>query len=399
MIPPKIAVVFGTRPEAVKLAPVYQELRRRKDKLDVEVIITGQHREMLDQMLGTFDLFPDVDLDIMQPDQTLAEVTTRALTQLQETFAQRGPDLVLVQGDTCTCFAAALAAYYEKIPIGHVEAGLRTADRYSPFPEEMYRRLADQLSDIHFAATRRARHNLLGEGFSIDSIMVTGNPVVDALYTVTQQGASLANTDLRWVEDIEGRLCLLTAHRRENWGVPLTQVFMAIKQLVQMHPDLNVIFPVHKNPKVRKAAEEILGAAERVVLCDPVDYLTFVALMARSDIIVTDSGGVQEEAPALGVPVIVVRDTTERPEGVEAGVAKLVGTQTESIVAEVSRLLKNPTEYHRMTALACPYGDGRAAVRICDALEYYFRLRDVRPADFEWEPAGAEPSAPEPEEQ
>lgn len=384
MMPSRIALVFGTRPEAVKLAPVYEELRRRPDKFEVEVIVTAQHREMLDQMLDAFDITPNVDLDIMQPEQTLADVTARALTLLQKAIAQMAPDMVVVQGDTCTTFSAALAAYYEKVPVAHVEAGLRTNDKYSPFPEEVYRRLTSGLADIHFAATHRARHNLLGEGVAPDAIFVTGNPVVDALYAVLERGGGLAGSDLRWVEDIEGRLCLLTAHRRESLGVPLTRVFMAVKQLVQEFGDLNVVFPVHRNPKVRKAAEEILGGVERVALCDPVDYLTFVPLMARADIIITDSGGVQEEAPALGVPVIVVRETTERPEGVEAGVAKLVGTQTEAIVAEVSRLLNNPTEYRRMASIGCPYGDGRAAGRICDALEHHFGMRDSRPADFEW---------------
>lgn len=386
MILPKVALVFGTRPEAVKLAPVYQELRRRSDRLNVEVVVTGQHREMLDQMLRVFDMFPDADLDIMAPEQTLAQITTRALTQLQEVFAERAPDLVLVQGDTATCFAGALAAYYERIPVGHVEAGLRTNDRYSPFPEEMYRRLTDQLSELHFPATHRSRRNLLGEGTSIDSIFVTGNTVVDALYTVLERGPGLDKTDLHWVKDIEGRVCLLTAHRRENLGVPLTRVFLAVKQLVETFTDLNVIFPVHKNPKVQRAAQEILGSCERVVLCEPVDYLTFVALMGRADIIITDSGGVQEEAPALGVPVMVVRETTERPEGVEAGVARLVGTQTEDIVAGVSQVLRNPNEYRRMSSIGCPYGDGRASIRICDAIEYYFDLRDTRPAEFEWHP-------------
>jgi UDP-N-acetylglucosamine 2-epimerase (non-hydrolysing) len=386
MSKPRIALVFGTRPEAVKLAPVYHELRRRDARFEAEIYVTAQHREMLDQMLRGFDMAPDVDLDIMQPEQTLTDVTTRALGALQQTFAQRAPDLVMVQGDTCTSFVGALAAYYQKIPVAHVEAGLRTNDKYSPFPEEMFRRLTGVLADIHFAATRRAFHNLMGENVSPEAVFVTGNPVVDALFTVLERGGGLANTDLRWIEDIEGRICLVTAHRRESLGVPLTRIFMAIKQLVEQFDDLNVIFPVHRNPVVRKAADEILGTTERVVLCDPVDYLTFVPLMARADLIITDSGGVQEEAPALGVPVLVVRDTTERPEGVDAGVAKLVGTQTEAIVAEASRLLNNPAEFHRMASIGCPYGDGRAGARICDVLEYYFHLRDTRPPDFEWKP-------------
>lgn len=383
MTPSKVAVVFGTRPEAVKLAPVCQELARRSAKFQLELIVTGQHREMLDQMLATFGLVPDLDLDIMQPEQSLTEVTTRALSRLQEAFSQRRPDVVLVQGDTTTTFCAALAAYYERTFVGHVEAGLRTDNKFSPFPEEINRRLTTVLADVHFAATRRARHNLQGEGVSPSRIFVTGNPVVDALHTVLERGGGLAATDLRWVEDIEGRVCLVTAHRRESLGVPLTRVFLAIKQLVETFPDLNVIFPVHRNPKVRRAAEEILGQTERVVLCDPVDYLTFVPLMARADLIITDSGGVQEEAPALGVPVLVVRDTTERPEGIEAGVARLVGTQTDSIVAAASLLLTNPSDYRRMATAGCPYGDGRAAVRICDALEFTLGLRDAPPAEFD----------------
>lgn len=382
-------MVFGTRPEAVKLAPVHEELRKRGDRFEAEVIVTAQHREMLDQMLRVFDIAPAVDLDIMQPGQTLADITSRAVSTLQRTFAQRGPDLVLVQGDTCTTFSAALAAYYEKVPVGHVEAGLRTADKYAPFPEEMFRRLTGALTDLHLAATRRARHNLLGEGIPAESVFVTGNPVVDALYTVLERGGGLAGTDLGWVEDIEGRVCLLTAHRRESLGVPMVRVFTAVRQLVQTFPDLHVIFPVHRNPRVQQAAHEILGGVERVTLCEPVDYLTFVPLMARADIIITDSGGVQEEAPALGVPVFVARDTTERPEGVEAGVARLVGTQTETIVAEVGRLLTNPAEYRRAASIGSPYGDGKAAARICDAIEYTLGLRDTRPADFDWQPAEA----------
>ncbi len=387
MIPRKIALVFGTRPEAVKLAPVWQELKRRKDKFSPEVIVTAQHRDMLDQMLSTFDMRPDVDLDIMRPEQTLAEVTTRALTELQHVFSRGAFDIVLVQGDTCTCFAAALAAYYERTGVGHVEAGLRTRDKYSPFPEEMFRRLTGELADLHLAATARARHNLLGEGVAPEAVFVTGNPVVDALQTVVAAGTSLAGTPLEWLDDLDGRLCLLTAHRRENLGVPLTRIFMAVRELVDAFRDLTVVFPVHKNPTVRKAAEEILEGSDRIVLCDPVDYATFVPLMVRSDIIITDSGGVQEEAPAIGVPVVVVRETTERPEGVEAGVAKLVGTQTEDIVAEVSRLLTNATEYSRMKEAGCPYGDGKAAQRICDALEFHFGLRNQRPEDFEWRSA------------
>lgn len=380
MSEPTVALVFGTRPEAIKLAPVYQELRRRNRP--VQVIVTAQHRGLLDQMMAVFDMTPDVDLDIMQESQTLAQVTSRALTGLQETLARLRPDVVMVQGDTTTVLGGTLAAFYEHIPVAHVEAGLRTNDKFNPFPEEINRRLTDIVSDLHLAATRRARHNLLGEGVPPESVYVTGNPVVDALRQVLDRRPDLPE-HLRWIEDLDGRLILVTAHRRENLGVPFSRICQALQEIVERHPDVTVLWPLHPNPLVTRAAHELLDGVERIVLTDPLDYLAFVPTMAHADLVITDSGGVQEEAPALGIPVLVTRDTTERPEGVDAGVAKLVGTEVETIVAEANRLLVNPSEYTRMTEVGCPYGDGHAAERICDAVDHFFGLRDERPRDFE----------------
>jgi UDP-N-acetylglucosamine 2-epimerase (non-hydrolysing) len=378
---PLVALVFGTRPEAIKLAPVYAELKRRGKP--VTVIVTAQHRGLLDQMLAVFDMQPDIDLDLMQEGQGLGQLTCRALSGLQEAFQKTRPDIVLVQGDTTTVLGGALAAFYEKIPIGHVEAGLRTRDKLSPYPEEMNRRLTDVMTDVYFAATRRARHNLQGEGVDANAIYVTGNPVVDALRAVLDRDPGLPE-EFKWVDELEGRLLLTTAHRRENLGVPFSRICEALREIVERFPDVTVVWPLHPNPLVSKAAHELLDGLDRVILCDPLDYWAFVPLMARADLILTDSGGVQEEAPAVGVPVLVTRESTERPEGVEAGVARLVGTETETIVAEAARILESPTEYTRMTEVGCPYGDGRAAERICDAIEHHFGLREERPEDFQW---------------
>ena len=381
MSEPTVALVFGTRPEAIKMAPIYTELKRRGRP--VQVIITAQHRSLLDQMLEVFDIQVDVDLNIMQEGQTLAEITSRALVGLQQAFRQSRPSLVMVQGDTTTVLGGALAAFYERIPVAHVEAGLRTQDKYSPFPEEINRRLTDVISDVYLAATRRARHNLLGEGIAPNAIYVTGNPVVDALRVVADKGLALPE-HLKWLDDLDGRLILVTSHRRENLGVPFSRICQALQEIVERYPDVTVLWPLHPNPLVTKAAHELLDGVERVVLTEPLDYLSFVPVMQRADLIITDSGGVQEEAPALGIPVLVTRDTTERPEGVDAGVAKLVGTETEVIVREAAALLDNPTEYARMTEIGCPYGDGKAAQRICDAIDHFLGLRPDRPTDFSW---------------
>ena len=380
-----IAIIFGTRPEAIKLAPVYEEMRSRAG-LKPLLITTGQHREMLGQVLEVFDLEPDLSFDIMQHGQSLAQVTSRALVALEVACDEHEADLVLVQGDTATTFVGALIGYFRQVKVGHVEAGLRSGDKYSPFPEEVFRRLVGGIADLHFAATTRARENLLAEGVDAETIFVTGNTVVDAMQSIIERKPTLAGTDFEWLEEVSGRVLLVTAHRRENLGVPFTRICTAIAKLAEDFEDLTVVFPMHLNPMVRQAADELLGDLERVHLCEPADYVTFVPLMARADLIITDSGGIQEEAPSLHVPVLVVRETTERPEGIEAGVVKLVGTQTEDIIATAQELLTSATAYQRMAGGGNPYGDGRASERICDALEFALGQREERPADFQYAP-------------
>ena len=380
----KAAIVFGTRPEAIKLAPVHQEMLRREG-FEPLLMATGQHREMHEQVCQVFDLTPDVSLDIMQHGQTLGEVVSRAFTGLEEALTEHRPDIVLVQGDTATSFAGALAAFFGQMRVGHIEAGLRSGNKYSPFPEEVFRRMTGVVANLHFAATERARENLLAENVASDTIFVTGNTVIDALLATREKHPTLAGTEFEWLDEVDGRIMLVTAHRRENLGVPFTRICTAIAQLVERFDDLHVVFPMHLNPKVRRAASELLGDYDRVRLCEPADYLTFVPLMARAHLILTDSGGIQEEAPALGVPVLVARDTTERPEGVEAGVVNLVGTQTETIVAAATELLSNPSAYARMAQGGSPYGDGMASARICDILEFALGQREQRPEDFSYQ--------------
>lgn len=358
----RILAVVGTRPEAIKMAPVIRALRS-EPWAEVRVLATAQHRQMLDQVLDAFAIVPDVDLDIMAPNQTLPELTSRLLSRLDEVFARERPDAVLIQGDTTTVMTAAMAAFYRHIAVGHVEAGLRTGDLQNPFPEEMNRIVAGRLSRWHFAPTAGARDNLLREGFDPASVHVTGNTVIDALLEVVQREVPLP------VEVPEGRrMLLVTAHRRENFGAPFREVCEAVRDIADRHADVHVVYPVHPNPNVSGPAHEILSGHARIVLCPPLDYLPFVAAMKRAHLILTDSGGVQEEAPALGKPVLVMRQETERPEAVEAGVVKLVGPVREAIVAEASRLLDDPEAYARMARGVSPYGDGRAAGRIVDIL-------------------------------
>ncbi len=366
------------------MAPVHEELQSR-DQFEPLLMTTGQHREMLDQVCQVFDMQPDVSLDIMQHDQTIGGVIARAFTGLEAAFREHRPDIVLVQGDTATTFTGALTGFLEQITVGHVEAGLRSGNRHSPFPEEVFRRMIGPAADVHLPATDRAKENLLAEGVDEETIFVCGNPVIDALLTTRERCGSLEGTEFEWVEEIDGRIMLVTAHRRENLGVPLTRVCNAIARLVERFDDLHVVFPMHLNPKVRRAATELLGDSERVRLCEPADYVTFVSLMDHADIILTDSGGIQEEAPALGIPVLVARDTTERPEGVEAEVVRLVGTDTDAVFEAGEELLSNPSVYARMASGGSPYGDGRAAERICDALEYVLELRDSPPEPFAYE--------------
>jgi len=363
-----IACIIGTRPDALKMAPVIVELGRRPQAVRPLVIATGQHREMLQQVLDVFDIRPAHNLDIMQPGQSLSQITSRALQGLEARFAADRPDLVLAQGDTTTTFTAALAAFYQQIHFGHVEAGLRTHNRYDPFPEEMNRRLTAALADWHFAPTQRAADNLRREGYDPGRIHLVGNTVIDALLSVADRDAPLPDADLEALTRQPGRMLLVTAHRRENWGEPLRRICAALRQILAATPDAYCVFQLHLNPRVRDVIREELGAVARVTLIEPQEYLPWVTLMRRATLVLTDSGGIQEEAPALGKPVLVLRETTERPEGVEAGTARLVGTETDNIVEEALRLLTNAEAYASMARAVNPYGDGRSAHRIADLI-------------------------------
>lgn len=359
-----IMLVFGTRPEAIKMCPLIQELRTRKD-IRTLCCVTGQHRQMLDQVLSAFHVTPDYDLAIMKDGQTLFDVTTRVMEALKNVLAEAKPDLVLVHGDTTTTFAAALTCFYMQIPVGHVEAGLRTYQLDSPFPEEFNRQAVGVAAKYHFAPTEQARQNLLRENKKPETIFVTGNTAIDALKTTVR--ADYQNPELEWAKG--SRLILLTAHRRENLGEPMRAIFRAVRRIADEVPDIKVLYPVHMNPTIRALAQEILGGDERIRLIPPMDVVDFHNMLARSDLVMTDSGGIQEEAPSLGKPVLVLRDTTERPEGVAAGTLKLVGTDEETIYREAKRLLTDEAAYHRMSVASNPYGDGQACRRIADILE------------------------------
>ena len=360
----KVMSIFGTRPEAIKMAPLVKELEKREETESI-VCVTAQHREMLDQVLETFDIKPDYDLNIMKQGQTLGEITTRALTGLEEVIKECKPDIVLVHGDTTTTFAGALAAFYNQVMIGHVEAGLRTNDKYSPFPEEMNRQMVDCMTDMYFAPTNLSKGNLLKENIEESKIYITGNTAIDAMSTTIDDNYS--NSELDFVKDGE-RLILLTAHRRENLGEPMRHIFKAIKRIVDEFDDVKVIYPIHKNPLVREVANEVFGDCEKVKLIEPLEVFDFHNFINKSYMIMSDSGGVQEEAPSLGKPVLVLRDTTERPEGIDAGTLKLVGTDEETIYNEAKRLLTDKEEYERMSMASNPYGDGHASERIVDAI-------------------------------
>lgn len=363
----RVLSVFGTRPEAIKMAPVVRELERHPDSIESRTCVTAQHREMLDQVMDIFGIEPDIDLDLMQPGQKLPELTSRVLLSVAQVLEQEQPDCLLVQGDTTTVMAATLAAFYQRIPVGHIEAGLRTRDRYSPFPEEMNRRVADALATFHFAPTQTAASALRQEGVAESNIYVTGNTVIDALLWVVRQPEppEIANLTARFSGR---RLILVTAHRRENFGAPFEQVCLGLRELAQHNPDIAIVYPVHLNPNVRDPVYRILDGERRVHLVDPLPYSSFVHLMNRADIILTDSGGIQEEAPALGKPVLVLRWETERPEAIEAGTAKLVGPDARAIVRETEHLLRDPEAYQRMSNAVSPYGDGHAAERIVQVL-------------------------------
>ncbi|NLY75828.1 MAG: UDP-N-acetylglucosamine 2-epimerase (non-hydrolyzing) [Firmicutes bacterium] len=360
----KILVVFGTRPEAIKMCPLVKELKARKG-FDTFVCVTGQHREMLDQVLDVFNIKPDYDLSIMKVKQTLFDVTTNVLKKMKEVLEEVKPDIVLVHGDTSTTFASALACFYLRIPVGHVEAGLRTYDIFSPYPEEFNRQAVGIVAKYHFAPTKKSKENLINEGKDPSSIYVTGNTAIDALKTTVRK--NYEHEHLKWAS--ESRLILITAHRRENLGEPMQNMFKAIKRIVDEFPDVKAIYPIHKNPVVRETASEILGDCDRIKIIEPLDVLDFHNFLARSYFILTDSGGIQEEAPSLGKPVLVMRDTTERPEGIEAGTLKLVGTNEEFIYESCKLLLEDKVEYQKMSQAINPYGDGFASKRIADILE------------------------------
>lgn len=364
MKPVTVMTIFGTRPEAIKMAPLALELQKRSN-IRALCCVTAQHREMLDSVLEIFKLKPDYDLNIMQPRQTLSTITSKCLLGMDDVLNEAKPDLVLVHGDTSTTFVTALACFYLQIPVGHVEAGLRTHNIYSPFPEEFNRQAVGIISQYNFAPTTMARDNLLREGKPAERIYVTGNTAIDALKTTVR--ASYTHPELEWAEG--SRLILITAHRRENLGEPMKHMFRAIRRVCDEHPDVKAIYPIHMNPAVREIASEILGDDERIRMIEPLDVLDFHNFLSRSYLILTDSGGIQEEAPSLGKPVLVMRDTTERPEGIAAGTLKLVGTEEETIYNSFKELLENPEVYHSMSTASNPYGDGLASKRIADILQ------------------------------
>ena len=374
-----IMTIFGTRPEAVKMAPVVARLKASRDFVPI-VVVTAQHREMLDQVLRLFAITPDHDLDVMLPSQSLFDITTRVLARLDPILEEVRPAMVLVQGDASSTFLGALAAFYHRIPVGHVEAGLRTGDKYRPFPEEINRRLTSSLADLHFAPTAHAKANLLREGIPANRVLVSGNTVIDALLeTAARQDLALPSN----LPSIDGqRLVLVTTHRRENWGEPLRQIYLALRDLLNRFPDVSLIFSVHPNPAVRRVAVEILEDHPRAHLIDPPDYGPWVRLMSDAYLILTDSGGIQEEAPALGKPVLVLREVTERPEGVEAGTVEVVGVARDRIADRAGRLLADPAAHARMAQARNPYGDGHAAARITDALRHWFGRSPALPAEF-----------------
>lgn len=376
----KVMTIFGTRPEAIKMAPLVLELEKQSNRFESIVTVTAQHREMLDQVLDVFNIKPDYDLDVMKNMQTLAEITANVLRGLEKVMAEAKPDIVLVHGDTTTTFAASISAYYNQIKVGHVEAGLRTWDKYSPFPEEMNRQVTDVLSDYYFAPTKQSAENLIQENHASDHIYITGNTAIDALQETVKN--EYYHEVLDKISD-GNRLILMTMHRRENQGEPMHRVFKAIRQVVDNYKDVEVVYPVHLNPVVQLAAQKELGEHDRIHLIDPLDVIDFHNIAARSYMIMSDSGGVQEEAPSLGVPVLVLRDTTERPEGVLAGTLKLVGTETKNVIKAMIELLDNPEIHKKMAETKNPYGDGTASKRILDAIAYEFNLTHDRPEDYQ----------------
>lgn len=380
----KVLCVFGTRPEAIKMAPVVKAIQQREN-MQCVVAVTAQHREMLDQVLQLFHIEADYDLNLMKQGQTLTDITAGVLRGLEDILKTEKPDLVLVHGDTTTTFAATLAAFYQQIPVGHVEAGLRSGNMYSPYPEEANRKLTGVMTTLHFSPTPEARNNLVRENTSAERIFVTGNTVIDALLKTVRADFQFEDTLLQELLNTDKKKVLITAHRRENQGEPMRRIFRAVKRLHDTLPETEFIFPIHKNPKVREQAAEILGGLSRVHIIEPLEYEPFSNMMARVDLILTDSGGVQEEAPALGKPVLVLRDTTERPEAVRAGTVELVGTDEELIYNTALQLLTDETVYQKMANAVNPYGDGKACGRIMDAMDYFFGIRVEKPQDWQSE--------------
>ena len=370
----KVMLVFGTRPEAIKMAPLVLELQKQSETIETITVVTAQHRQMLDQVLETFRIQPDYDLDIMGKNQSLLDITAKILEKFDPVVKEVQPDMILVHGDTTTTFAASLVAFYNQVRIGHVEAGLRTFDKYSPFPEEMNRQMTDNLADLYFAPTSESKANLLMEHHPESSIFITGNTAIDALRLTVQEDYHHQVLDQL---DPQKKLVLVTMHRRENQGQPMRAVFAALREMVDAHPELEVVYPVHLSPAVQEAAKEILGDHDRIHLIAPLDVFDFHNLASRSYFIMSDSGGVQEEAPSLGKPVLVLRDTTERPEGVKAGTLKLVGTDPERVKEEMTALLTDPDLYQKMSSARNPYGDGKASERIVQAIQHYYGLVDV----------------------
>ena len=381
MKPIRVMTIFGTRPEAIKMAPLVLELQKRADIQSI-CCVTAQHREMLDAVLEIFRLTPDYDLNIMEPRQTLSTITTKCLLGMEGVLEQARPDLVLVHGDTSTTFAGALAAFYRQIPVGHVEAGLRTWDKYSPFPEEMNRKLVGDIADLHFCPTPANRENLAREGIT-DGVFVTGNTVIDALKTTVRPDYQFATQALNSLDYAGKRIILVTCHRRENYGQPMTNIMTALRRIADAFPDVELVYPVHLSPVVREAAGKYLSGHPRIHLIDPLSADEMHNLMARAYLVMTDSGGLQEEAPALGRPVLVLRRETERPEAVQAGTVKLAGTEEEEIFSLAAELLSDERAYHAMAHAVNPYGDGHACRRIADAIEWRFGLRAERPGEFQ----------------
>ncbi len=378
----KIAVIFGTRPDTIKMAPIILELKKEKEFFKVITIATAQHRQMLDQVLSVFKINPDYDLNIMQPNQTLATLTKNAIEKLDEVLAKEAPDMVLVQGDTTTTFVGSLAAFYRRIPVGHVEAGLRTNDKANPFPEEINRRLTGSISDIHFAPTDTAKKALLKENISSENVFITGNTVIDALKISMQKNYEYNDGLLNQITAEKKKIVLITMHRRENWGEPMRGACLAIKKLAEKYPNMNFVFPVHLNPIVKEVVHDTLENINNVFLIAPLDYQDFVNLMSKSHLIVTDSGGVQEEGPYFGIPILVLRKVTERPEAVKYGTVKLVGLDEKTIFKTADKLLRNKSEYNKMASSVNPYGDGFAAKRSIQIIKNYFSMSKIKVKEF-----------------